>query len=209
MKAGIYQIRNLINGKLYIGSAVDFSMRWSKHRSDLTKRSHHSIYLQRAWNKHGADAFVFEVLLYCDPENCLFYEQVALDHYKPEYNICKIAGSSFGVKQSQATKDKRAITHRGMKRSIETRHKMSQSAKQRQIESFGFTGKQHTTQSKQKISIAKRGEKSWSSKLTEREVRIIKRALRVGIFQKKLATRFSVSSCTISAIKTGRKWGWV
>lgn len=109
MKNGIYRIRNLTNGKCYIGSAASkggFKNRWKDHRKFLGRNKHHSRKLQNAWNKYGADAFAFEILLYCDPENCLIYEQIALDHYKPEYNIYKIAGSSLGTKHSDKTKAK-------------------------------------------------------------------------------------------------------
>ena len=107
MKTGVYQIRNLTNGKRYVGSTASqkgFADRWSLHRLQLRREKHHSIKLQRAWNKHGADVFIFEVLLYCDPQDCLVYEQIALDHYKPEYNVAKIAGSSLGIKRSEAFK---------------------------------------------------------------------------------------------------------
>lgn len=32
MASGIYQIRNLLDGKLYIGSAVDLAARWARKR---------------------------------------------------------------------------------------------------------------------------------------------------------------------------------
>ena len=31
MKSGIYKIRNLVNGKIYVGSAVDFDKRKREH----------------------------------------------------------------------------------------------------------------------------------------------------------------------------------
>ena len=106
---GVYQIRHVASDKLYIGSCSEYRgmiYRWGRHRRQLNTNSHHSVKLQRAWNKYSEDAFVFEVLLYCDPQNCLLYEQIALDQYEPEYNICSIAGSRLGSKQSNATKEK-------------------------------------------------------------------------------------------------------
>lgn len=98
MKTGIYQIRNTMDGKRYVGSAArSIVSRWSNHKTRLSQGNHYAKYLQNAWSKYGSDAFVFEVLLYCDPKDCLMYEQIALDHYKPEYNTCKIAGSRFGM----------------------------------------------------------------------------------------------------------------
>lgn len=99
MSTGVYQILNLINGKKYIGSAaVSFKNRWKTHRTDLKRNKHHSSKLQNAWNKYGESNFKFEILEYCEPEDCIKREQWYFDKYKPEYNICKFAGSCFGVK---------------------------------------------------------------------------------------------------------------
>ena len=35
---GIYRIKNLVNKKCYIGSSVDISTRWVKHKALLYKR---------------------------------------------------------------------------------------------------------------------------------------------------------------------------
>ena len=43
-KSGIYKIVNLINGKVYIGSAVNFEKRWREHRRGLISKNHHSIF---------------------------------------------------------------------------------------------------------------------------------------------------------------------
>ena len=58
----IYRIRNLKNGKVYVGSALNLFARWSRHRADLRANRHNNRYLQRAWNRHGAQAFAFEVV---------------------------------------------------------------------------------------------------------------------------------------------------
>ena len=60
--SGIYRIRNLVNGKFYLGSAKDIKCRWNRHRYDLRRKNHHSQYLQRAWDLHGEESFVFEVV---------------------------------------------------------------------------------------------------------------------------------------------------
>ena len=73
--AGIYRIRNIATGKAYVGSSIRLRSRFSSHRSDLTRGTHHCQPLQRAWAKYGAAAFTFEVLAYCDPEQVLFFEQ--------------------------------------------------------------------------------------------------------------------------------------
>lgn len=60
MNSGIYQIRNLIDDKVYVGSAKDFNIRKLRHFNALVNGKHHSIKLQRAVEKHGIENFVFE-----------------------------------------------------------------------------------------------------------------------------------------------------
>lgn len=66
---GIYQIKNLITDKIYIGSVVDLYTRWANHRKDLKYNKHHSKILQHSYNKHGLLMFDFSVLLYCDKKD--------------------------------------------------------------------------------------------------------------------------------------------
>lgn len=106
-KTGVYSITNTVNGKQYIGSAGrNFRHRWNGHKTDLRKNKHHCQPLQRAWNKYGEEAFKFEVLFTCPKEYCIKLEQWFLNSINPEYNICKIAGNSLGVKRSQEQKDR-------------------------------------------------------------------------------------------------------
>lgn len=59
---GIYQIKNLKNDKVYIGSSVCVYKRWQQHRRELRSNKHHSFHLQQAWNKYGEDSFKFSIL---------------------------------------------------------------------------------------------------------------------------------------------------
>jgi len=58
----VYTIKNILDGKMYIGSSIDIERRKRQHLNSLLKNEHHSIHLQRAWNKYGKDNFVFEIL---------------------------------------------------------------------------------------------------------------------------------------------------
>ena len=55
MIAGVYKIRNLIDGKVDIGSSANVKARWYAHRYELRLGTHHSRYLQRAWDKYGEE----------------------------------------------------------------------------------------------------------------------------------------------------------
>jgi len=118
MQTGVYQIRNLKNDKLYIGSAAGqrgFEHRWGNHLSDLNLGRHDNSYLQRAWDKYGAEAFIFEILEMCLSEQCIEREQHYMDsllfascndqRFKQlGYNILRVASSSLGYRHSDETK---------------------------------------------------------------------------------------------------------
>lgn len=124
-KSGIYLITNKVNGKRYIGSAVDIPSRWRVHTYHLRKGDHHSKHMQSAWNKYGADGFEFTVLEYCDVDQLLIIEQRYLDSVAPEYNTNKIAGSLIGYRFSDEQKSKMAKIHAGFRHTEESKQKMS------------------------------------------------------------------------------------
>ena len=134
-ESGIYRIRNLINNKFYIGSAVNLNKRKNQHFHYLRNNTHHNKPLQNSFNKYGEKNFIFEVMCYCYNEDLITNEQFYIDKYKPQYNICKIAGSSLGRKTTEETIIKMKISHskRNCKHSEETKFKMSLIAKKLDI----------------------------------------------------------------------------
>jgi len=133
-KTGDYQIKNLVNDKVYIGSAsrvikhrcsYGFAGRFSKHLSMLKNNKHHSKYLQNAWNKYGEKNFKFEILAECPSEYCLKLEQWFIDNLKPEYNMNPNASSCLGRKLTKEHKLKISLGNRGKFVSQETRNKLA------------------------------------------------------------------------------------
>lgn len=62
---------------------------------------HHSLKLQRAWNKYGIENFWFQFIEKVSPDRCIEREQYWLDVFqsvKHGYNIAHIAGSNKGLK---------------------------------------------------------------------------------------------------------------
>lgn len=119
MKSGVYVIEHGPTGKLYIGSSQDIAARLRGHLSLLNAGKHHSIYLQRTWNRCGRSAFAFHVLEYVPVELLLPQEQFWLDELKPVYNTCRIAGSTRGRVLSPEHIAKTAKANTGKKRSAE------------------------------------------------------------------------------------------
>ncbi len=86
MSIGIYQIKNIINNKSYIGHSAELEIRLETHRNRLKANTHVNIHLQRAWNKYGEGAFKFNILEITN--NLLIREQYYIDEMG-DYNIVK------------------------------------------------------------------------------------------------------------------------
>lgn len=109
--AGVYEIRNTLNNKVYIGSSINVSKRLNAHRNHLKRGAHESIHLQASWNKYGPEAFQFAPLLVCAEKDILFYEQRIMDGYKANqrefgYNKRIVVETCAGMKLSNEHKAK-------------------------------------------------------------------------------------------------------
>ncbi len=93
----VYSIVNTMNGKLYIGSSSHYNQRRNWYLSHLRKGDHHSVLLQRSYNKYGEESIEFNVLEICDNvSDMVFYEQKWIDLtycYLPRFgfNILRFA----------------------------------------------------------------------------------------------------------------------
>ena len=105
-KSGIYRWVHIESGKSYIGSSIDLSKRFSQYFNyNHISNPKHKMAIYKAILTYGYTAFRLEILEYCPPEILIEREQFYLDKFKPEYNILKVAGSSFGFKHSEATRE--------------------------------------------------------------------------------------------------------
>lgn len=129
----VYQVRNLRNGKCYIGQTMnDVARRWAHHRWVLRNHRHNNCYLQRAWDKHGEAAFIFEIL---DQSAKTIDELNALETFyvATTPNLYNLTSGGRNGKCSEETKRKlsragkgKAPWIRGKHHSAETRKKMSE-----------------------------------------------------------------------------------
>ena len=163
---GIYLITNMVNGKVYVGQAMDIEDRWVNHRAGLNGGYHVNKHLQRAWNKYGADSFSFTVLTECAEEQLNTMEEYfifCLDSYDSRvgYNKNygggsgrptketkkKISEASKGRTHTEESKRKIGAFHKGKTLSEETKRKLSESRK----------GKTLSAETKRKLSEANKG----------------------------------------------------
>lgn len=155
--ACIYQIKNKVNNKIYIGSTqkINSLLRKIEHFCKLNGNYHNNKHLQSSFNIHGADNFVFEIIeSFQFPENynkeCIYEYVTGRELYyinllSPEYNICKeISGGKLGKKMSEENKDNLKKLFTGRKVSDETKAKIKL-ARSKQI---------ITEEHKRKISLA-------------------------------------------------------
>ncbi len=151
--SGIYKIQNALNGKLYVGSAINFAKRFGQHLRLLRSGAHHSVKLQRAWSKHGPDAFSITVVEFvADLDQLIEREQYWIERFdavKFGYNMTPTAGSLLGMKHSFETKE--------MMRKAATGH--IKSPEHRKNLSLANTGKKMSEETRQKMREAKLGKK--------------------------------------------------
>lgn len=60
--AGIFQVKNIANGKVLLGSSLNLEGPLNSHKFMLKIGSHRNPSLQKDWNEYGPDKFVFEIL---------------------------------------------------------------------------------------------------------------------------------------------------
>lgn len=117
-------IKNILNGKVYIGASSQIHKRIPQHKRSLRARSHHSDRLQKDWDIYGESAFSFEVLEHCCAD-CLKNKEV-------EYTIHFNSGDKqhgynifIGNKPSAETIEKVRKANTGRKFTKEHRQKLS------------------------------------------------------------------------------------
>lgn len=155
-QSGIYEILNTVNGKRYIGSAVNLRKRQIEHYGGLRRGDHCNQKLQRAWNKYGEAAFKFLPIITCAKSMLIFYEQQLFDKVKPEYNICLVAGSALGCRHTMQTREKLSKRATGRHPTDDTRKKMSDAGKRRKPPMLGRT---HSQESRDRMSEIRTGKK--------------------------------------------------
>src|SRR3989339_1004204 len=66
---GIYQIKNLINGKIFIGNSKNLHGKSNSYKFQLNSGVHVNSELQKDYTKYGEQNFTFEVLDTLEPKD--------------------------------------------------------------------------------------------------------------------------------------------
>jgi hypothetical protein len=59
---GVFQIRNTVNGKVFVEGSTNLDKIWNRHRAQLNFGGHPNPTLQQEWKTFGENSFVFEIL---------------------------------------------------------------------------------------------------------------------------------------------------
>lgn len=160
MDSCIYQIKNLVNNKTYIGQTVNFNKRKIRHIWALKTNRHDNYHLQNSYNIYGIDNFEFSKIVNCKKDELTKLEQYLVDFYKPEYNICKeIVETCKGVTRSQTTKDKISKSHKN--KILSKEHK--------KLLSFAHKGLKQSLETIEKRMLKLRGRKLSEEQLIKRK----------------------------------------
>ncbi len=120
LQTGVYLITNLVNRKIYVGSAVrSFKVRFGCHLRSLRGKQRRrggsyieNTHLQNAWNKYGEfgrdgeENFRFDIIEKCCKLSCLDQEDYWTKKYRRTmgremiYNIRSHAHNNKGFKHS-------------------------------------------------------------------------------------------------------------
>lgn len=210
----IYQAKNIITGKSYIGQTITkFAVRKRGHYNKTNNGS--NTYFHNALRKHGFENFEWTILVegktidelnLLEPEYIEKIGTLAPDGYNLTTggNNCRVTDvvkqklrlANLGRKFTKEHKQKLSVTQIGKKITNETKQKMS-------IARLGY---KLTDETRQKIRNANQGVLARSAKLTEMQVLEIREELAKGIKQGVLAKKFGISRTTICEIKNGYTW---
>lgn len=158
---GIYQIRNKVNGKQYIGQSVNVVKRWREEAKGQGVNDH----LRRAFAKYGLENFSFSVLCECAPTELDELETLVIsetESYKPLKGYNKTFGGD-GVRATTETKKKISDAHKGKVLTEEHKRKLSE---RKRGANHPYYGKKRPASVGQKVSASKMGKKHPMSEQT-------------------------------------------
>ena len=153
MKSGVYQII-LPNDQIYIGSGVSVKGRVYSHKNQLIKKTHRNRILQNLYNKYGFSKWYIKIIEEVDEINLIkreaYHLNLAMKKNKRLANLTGVTGTNLGIKRTDESKMRMSLAAKN--RNEEAKENI-ESARQKIRETSEF---------KSKISIASK--KMWASK---------------------------------------------
>jgi group I intron endonuclease len=60
--SGVYEIKNTVTGRVYIGQSITIQARIANHFASLSRGKHFNQLLQKEYRKYGPDAFSYRIV---------------------------------------------------------------------------------------------------------------------------------------------------
>lgn len=165
LACGIYLIKCLGNGKMYIGKTIQqFEKRWKDHIRELKKSIHVNKYLQRSWDKYGEENFVFEIVEELNIQNSniekfnnleIYYIKKLNTKTPHGFNMTDGGEGVLGMLITDEYREKMSKIKKGTKWVDGQREKFSELMKT----NHPMKGKKHTEETKLKMSKSQAGRK--------------------------------------------------
>ena len=187
---GIYKIKNIVTGKIYIGSSINIEYRIKQHFKCLKGNYHKNNHLQLSFNKHKEESFIWELILECNKNELLKKEtELILSNKSYDRNIgynilINAEHSRLGVKHTEETKSKISVTQKGKKISKEHSEKVKKNL---------INGSYFTQEQKEICKIKK-------SKFKEQDVLNIIELYNNGKTQKEITELYKCSKTTTNKL---------
>ena len=189
MKSGIYKITAKHSGEFYIGSSNDISRRWERHRHYFKLNQHQNRFLQRIYNKHGQDNFIYEIIELIEKDKLEEREQYYMDLLHPALNLRLIAKNNTGLKHTEEAKERMRQAHVGKKLTEEHKANIGNSCR-------GKPQRKRTEE--EKIALRKR-----CAVLSDKDVYQILWLRWLGLSLAEIARPFSIGTSTVYKIVNG------
>ena len=153
----IYLRTNKVNGKKYVGQAVNIR----KRENQWNSIGHYAgKAIDAARKKYGIDAFDFEILIECEDEELNKWEMYYIKELNTKvpygYNMTDGGDGLSGCPVSEETRKKLSESHKGKQTWCKGRH-LSEETKRKIGEAS--RGRKQSEETKRKISESKKGEK--------------------------------------------------
>lgn len=81
---GIYQLRNKLNGKIYLGAAMDLDGMRNRIAFSANMNEAPFYELKEDWAKHGPDSFLYEIVDRLKPQSDSPADKAELAQYRDE-----------------------------------------------------------------------------------------------------------------------------
>lgn len=225
---GLYEIIHQPTGRAYIGSSVDVERRLKAHRAMLRRGIHDNRWLQRTWARDGEDAFVLRALEECDEARLREREAEVIAARRPDvFNLSEVVRRGARAGNASMTDDEAREIYRRAGEGV---------AVADLADVFGFEPETvrrivfgrtylHITGGKPARAPQKaRGPRSANAKLTDDQVREIRRRYRDGRTLRgpdgrvvaghpdsgpALAREFGVSEHLIYLVRSRKSWAHI